>query len=38
MYDEKARDEVAEGMMRIVNRLARAAVELPGEKRSAFIL
>src|SRR4051812_8927975 len=37
MYDEKARDEVAEGMMRIVNRLARAAVELPGEKRSAFI-
>ena len=37
MYDDKARDDVAEGMMRIVNKLARAAVELPREKRSEFI-
>jgi len=37
MYDDKARDDVAEGMMRIVNKLARAAVELPREKRSAFV-
>ena len=37
MCDHKARDDVAEGMIRIVNKLARAAIELPREKHSEFI-